>query len=105
MKFPTANGLVYDLRVLRESNYSISLDQDVLLPLQNGIDYIEDGYGRSTVVVIRDNSNKIITDYEYVTGLLRYNDQHTSLRAKLTPGKYIIYAKIDPTIKQGNFPK
>jgi hypothetical protein len=40
-----------------------------------------------------------------LNGVLSYNDQHAHLRSKLSPGKYIVYVKLDPTLKNANFPK
>lgn len=35
---------------------------------------------------------------------MKYKDSNTTLTEKLTPGSYIVYAKIDPTLDTHKFP-
>lgn len=56
---------------------------------------MEEGLCRSTLLVAEQTEN----DYKFVDGILKYNDEDTTLNTTLDPGKYILYAKLDPTRK------
>ena len=103
--FQSQNGLVYEVTILKDGDYSFCLDQAEMQVEKKGLEYIEEGWGRSTILVIKDNSSNVTQDYEFIDGTMKYNQQYSHVRAKLKAGKYIIYVKIDPTIKNSNFPK
>jgi hypothetical protein len=63
-------------------------------PQKKGLDYVEDGWSRATILLMRDHSSKASPMYEYLGGVLKYNEQYAHLRMKLQPGKYIVYAKL-----------
>lgn len=77
------------------------VDQNDMTSKKEGLD---EGWSRTTILLIKDNSTKVITDYEYIDGILKYNEQHPNLKVFLTPGKYLIYIKLDPTTHNQNFP-
>ena len=103
--FQSQNGLVYEVTILKEGDYSFCLDQAEMDVEKKGLEYFEEGWGRSTILVIKDNSSNVTEDYDFIDGTLKYNEQYSHIRAKLKPGKFIIYVKIDPTLKHSNFPK
>jgi hypothetical protein len=43
--------------------------------------------------------------YEYIDGVLKYNEKHTILRTHLLPGRHVLYAKIDPSLSNKNLPE
>jgi hypothetical protein len=65
---------------------------------------LDEGWSRTTLLLLKDNSTKVISDYEYLDGVLKYNEQHPNIKVLLPPGKYIIYVKLDPTSNNRNFP-
>lgn len=73
-------------------------------PQQKGVEYVDEGWSRATFLLARDGTSKNVPAYEYLNGVLKYNEQYTHLRASLPPGKYILYVKLEPTIKNANFP-
>ena len=80
----------------------ISVDQNDLVSPKT--DNPSDGWGRATILLVKDLSNNMMEDYEYIDGCLKYNEQHPSLKVHIPPGKYIIYLKIDPTLQSKSFP-
>jgi hypothetical protein len=40
---------------------------------KKGLEYIEEGWGRATILVIKDNSSNVTEDYEFIDGTLKYN--------------------------------
>lgn len=53
---------------------------------------MEAGLNRSTLLLAKGD------DYEFIDGSLKYQDEDNTLRAVLDPGKYFVFAKIDPTL-------
>lgn len=66
--------------------------------------FIDEGWSRSTILIIKNNSTNILTEYDYVDGIFKYNEQQVTLKTALSPGRYILYLKLDPTIEHRNFP-
>jgi len=64
----------------------------------------EEGWSRVTLLLARNQSSQFISNYEYVDGLLKYNQQCANLNVSLTPGNYVVYVKVDPTVTHGNLP-
>lgn len=60
---------------------------------------MEEGLNRTTLVLAKGN------DYEFMDGSLNYQEEDNSLKTRLYPGKYFIYAKVDPTQKHGLVPE
>ena len=58
----------YHMEVQKEGIYHIQVEQNDMMPKQP---YTQ--YSRTTILVLKDNSNSTISDYEYVDGLLKYN--------------------------------
>ncbi len=71
---------------------------------QKGVEYIEEGWSRATILLIKDGCDKNSERFEYINGVLKYNEQYAHLRANITAGKYILYVKLESTIKNNNFP-
>lgn len=97
------SGVVFRVNVEKEGNYCLSVDQNDM-SIKEGEDF-RDGWSRCTILLIKDNSSKLVTEYQYVGGILKYNEQHPTLRARIGPGRYIIYIKLDPTLNHRAFPK
>lgn len=95
-------GQLYSLQVQKEGNYFIMVDQNDMKS-QEGQN-LEEGWSRTTILLIKNNSTNIITDYEYLDGCLKYNEQHPNLKVLLSPGNYLIYVKLDPTPNSKSFP-
>jgi hypothetical protein len=96
------HGLLYRLQVETNGAYTISIDQNDMA--SSNSEPTSDGWSRSTILIIRDNSSKVLTEFEYVSGILKYNEQHPSLKVALDVGNYLIYVKLDPTLKAQSFP-
>ena len=43
-------------------------------------------------------AKKVESTYKYITGTLSHFQDDSSLKARLTPGSYVIYTKFDPSI-------
>jgi hypothetical protein len=43
-------------------------------------------------------------NYEFIDGILKYNDEVASIRTRLLPGKYFVFAKIDKDEVSKKFP-
>lgn len=46
------------------------IDQNDMTSKNEGLD---EGWSRTTILLLKDNSTKAITDYEYLDGILKYN--------------------------------
>lgn len=57
-EFSIPNGLIFDLTIHKEGQYSLALDQNSMQPQKKGLDYVEDGWSRATILLIRDLSTK-----------------------------------------------
>ena len=56
------------------------------------------------MLLAANKSQQLIPSYEYLDGLLSYNNQSSSLIAPLSAGSYVLYVKVDPTAPSGNLP-
>ena len=63
-----------------------------------------DGWSRTTILIAKDYSSKNAEDYEYVDGVLKYNEESPSISTYLQPGKYVAYIKLDATLRAKSFP-
>ena len=61
---------------------------------------IEDGLSRSTLIIAKKEENT----YKFVDGILKYHDEDATLKTNLSPGNYLLYAKLDPTRKHNKMP-
>ena len=61
---------------------------------------MEEGLCRSTLLVARKEDS----DYKFIDGVLKYNDEDTTLNTHLEQGSYIVYCKLDPTRKSHHIP-
>lgn len=64
----------------------------------------DEGWSRVTILLARNKSSQFIANYEYVDGLLKYNQQTANLCVSLPPGSYVLYVKVDPTVSHCNLP-
>jgi hypothetical protein len=55
-------------------------------PQQKGLEYIEEGWSRSTLMLFKNLSTKTHEDYDFMNGVLKYNEQNAHIRFKLSPG-------------------
>ena len=81
----------------KDDDYTIELHQSGIRgedPLR-----VEEGLNRTTLVLTKSK------DYEFMDGSLNYQEEDNSLKARLYPGKYYIYAKVDPTHNHGLVPE
>jgi hypothetical protein len=53
----------------------------------------EEGMCRSTLLLIKNNK----TDFDFIEGILKYNEEDTILTETLEAGSYLLFLKIDPT--------
>ncbi len=72
-EFANPNGIIYDLNILKEGYYSIFIDQNDMQPQKKGLEYVEEGWSRSTLILFKDQSTKTHEDYEFMNGVLKYN--------------------------------
>ena len=67
---PKVRGLDYRMEIQKEGSYSITIDQNDM-NLQKGVD---EGWGRSTILLVKDYSTRAVSDYEYIDGVLKYGE-------------------------------
>lgn len=84
------NGSVYEVNILKEGKYNFTINQS---SSQNK----EEGYCRTTILLIQITQQKDKNVYSLVDGLLKYNDENTTLKVWLASGKYLVYGKLDAT--------
>ena len=87
------NGSVFTFEIEKPGRYIFELHQDGIRG--EDVEKIEEGLCRSTLLV----AEQINEDYKFVDGVMKYNDEDTTLSLDLNPGKYVLYAKLDPTRK------
>ena len=105
LKFLSDKAILFDVTIFKEAVYSFSIDQDNMKPPQ-GIQYQEEGWSRTSLVIAKYSSSKdTLPTYEYIDGILKYNEEQATLRTALIPGKYLLQIKLDPTISNKNFPE
>ena len=106
LKFQNINGLLYELTILHEANYTLTVNQIELKSQNNNAEYVQDGWCRTSIMVAKIVGSKgSHQEFQLVDGLLKYNEKQPELRIKLLPAKYLLFLKIQPTIKHQNFPK
>lgn len=90
------HGTIYKFKVNKPDTYFIELHQSGIRAQTP--ERVEEGLNRSTLFLV-DASN-----YEFINGSLKYQEEDNTLKANLEPGEYLIYAKIDPTINKKILP-
>jgi hypothetical protein len=83
--------------------YTFELNQSKISGLSEE-ERAEEGFPRSTLLLIRKERNEQGYRYEFANGTMKYNETNTTLTEQLTPGEYVLYAKIDPTFKSKHMP-
>jgi hypothetical protein len=64
-----------------------------------------EGTGRSTFLLIRKEKGDLNTyKFHFVNGIMRYNEANLMLTEKLSPGDYVIYAKVEPPFNSEKLP-
>ena len=63
------------------------------------------GGGDSLIGVLHRVASSMYDKYELVDGSLKYHEEDNSLTTRFYPGKYYVYAKVDPTYKKGLVPE
>ena len=58
----------------------------------------EEEPNRLTILLVNEKN------YEFIDGSLKYNESDTSVKARLEPGKYLIFAKVDPHPESNSVP-
>lgn len=94
------NGALLEMEVTKEGFFNVLINQSKMNPTQ-GNDYVEDGFSRSTILIINRNANSPL---EFVDGIFKYHHSNTLLRTHLNPGKYLLYCKLEKTVQEKNFP-
>jgi hypothetical protein len=59
---------------------------------------VEEGLNRTTLLLARGDN------YEFLDGSLKYQEEDNMIKARLAPGKYYVFAKVDPTCKYSLVP-
>lgn len=92
------NGTVYTFDIDTPGEYVFEVHQEGIRG--EDLEKMDDGLCRSTLLVGKVEGN----DYKFIDGVLKYNDEDTTLNTQLEPGSYILYAKLDPTRKANVLP-
>lgn len=59
---------------------------------------------RSTILIIKKTNESNNPEFSFVNGTIRYGEKTVALAEKLSPGNYVVYAKLDPTEKDKRIP-
>ena len=81
------------MEVFKKGTYSFAIHQSEIAELREE-ERREEGMCRSTILLIRNNGKG---DFDFVEGILKYNEENTTLTETLEAGKYILFVKVDPT--------
>ena len=68
------------------------------------MDKLDDGYGRTTLMILKKFKHNYQYEYELIDGTLKHEDSVTLLKSHLPAGKYVIYSKVEPTLEKHHFP-
>lgn len=87
------NGSLFEVPITTPGTYSFQVHQ-------SGLALTEEGLCRATLLLIRLTQEGPI----FVNGVLKYNEEDTVITEDLEPGRYLLFAKIDPTREQKLIP-
>lgn len=87
------NAAVFNLQVPEQGEYILELHQPTLRG--ESLDRITEGFCRATLLI----SEKTASGYCFTKGIMSREFADLNIRANLKPGNYVLYCKIDKTVK------
>lgn len=90
------SGSYWFVNIFQEGDYFIELHQGSARLLKDE----ENSLCRGTLMLAKDREK----DHELVGGIMTYYEEDTTLKVRLTPGKYTLFAKLEASISEKKVP-